>query len=214
MSRTGRKRGPYAPTLLRREQISAAVLDLVDELGPESVTVALVAERTGINDATVVYHFPSKDELLVAALERADDIDARASRVDDPDVHLDLEDFADSFHPPSLKDNRHRLYQMIRGVAADPESAAATYLVQRTARQIEIFTRLFEERRRSGLAHPELDAPHTARQVVAMWEGLGVLWSSDPELDVRGLLISGIRRLTGENWMDLHRALTAERSTF
>ena len=62
-----KKRGPYAPSLRRKAEIAEAVLEIVDELGPDAVTVALVAERVRSNDATVLYHFPTKDHLLAVS---------------------------------------------------------------------------------------------------------------------------------------------------
>ena len=83
------KRGPYARTLVRRRHIAAVVLQLVDEIGPESLTTNQVAERSKTPETTLLYHFPSRDDLLVAALELADEQGAAAGHVDDPELRLD-----------------------------------------------------------------------------------------------------------------------------
>ena len=68
-----RRRGTYQRSRERREQITLAVLEIVDELGHDGVTTALVATRSDTPEATVLYHFPTKEHLLVGALERTDD---------------------------------------------------------------------------------------------------------------------------------------------
>jgi AcrR family transcriptional regulator len=193
------KRGPYTRTHRRREEIATAVLDLVDELGHGGVTTALVAQRSATAEATVLYHFPSRDHLLVAALERADqlDIDARG-RPDE--ISLDLDALrslgADSVqrHAP-----RRQLLEMLKGQAATPGHPAADYVRERNERALEIWTHLVADRQRHGLAHPGLDARQAALQILALWDGLTAFRLHDESVDVGGLLVDGIRRLTGEN---------------
>ncbi|NTW42822.1 MAG: TetR family transcriptional regulator, partial [Cellulomonadaceae bacterium] len=94
-----KERGPYARTALRREQIARASLEIVVELGHENLTTAEVARRAGSSEATALYHFPSKDHLLVAALEHQDQLD-QTELADHPlrgieelDGALDLDSF-------------------------------------------------------------------------------------------------------------------------
>jgi len=55
-----------APT---RERILAATVELVAEVGWGGVTTRLVAERAGVNNAAVNYHFTTKADLLREAAE-------------------------------------------------------------------------------------------------------------------------------------------------
>jgi AcrR family transcriptional regulator len=196
------KRGRYARSHQRREQIAQAVLDLVDEFGHEGVTTALVATRSGISEPTVLYHFASKDHLLVAALERADDIDAGQAGADIGSLTLDL-DVLRAFANSELRDRERRvlLFVMLGGLAATPGHPAAGYLARRQQRAIGIFATLIAERQRTGLAHPGLDPQEVARQVVALRHGLVQQWAQNPGIDVGATLAAGVRRLTGENWM-------------
>jgi AcrR family transcriptional regulator len=197
------KRGPYARSQQRREQIAAAVLELVDELGHEGVTTAGVAARSGITEATVLYHCPSKDHLLVAAAERADDLSAAGSHLDEDGVRLDLDALRRQSGESLLRDqNRLRLFQLLKSQAANPEHPAAGYIAQRNQRTLEIYTRLIARRQADGIAHPGLDPAQVALQVLALWEGLTALWLLDPTVHIGDLLVDGVRRLTGEPWMD------------
>jgi AcrR family transcriptional regulator len=197
-----RKRGTYQRGRERREQIALAVLELVDELGHDGVTTAQVAARCGLAEASVLYHYPTKDHLLVAALERMDDFDAELAGLDDEEQVLDLAALEAVAAPTApTADNRLRLFVMLKGQTATPGHPAAEYFVRRVARQVAVFGRLIADRQRAGLAHPGLDPQAVARQVVALWEGLTFLWLADPSFAIGHSLVDGVRRLTGENWM-------------
>ncbi|MFU8946189.1 TetR/AcrR family transcriptional regulator [Mycetocola zhadangensis] len=201
------KRGPYAPSKKRREAVVAAVLELVDEVGHEGVTTALVSERSGVPETTVLYHFPSKDHLLVAALARSEDLRAEAVGAYGPDAFLDAEALG-KLAPETFDDRRSRLYLMLKGQAATPDHPAAEYFVARASRQIEIFSQLLTHSQQNGLAQPGLDAVNTARQIIAVWDGLTQMWVSDPSFEIGPLLKDAIRRLTGQDLMEVQALLS------
>jgi AcrR family transcriptional regulator len=204
------KRGPYARTQQRRDEIARAVLQLIEELGHESVTIAMVAERSETSEATVLYHFPSRDHLLVAALERSDQLSSAAANAEDEDAVLSLERFRDTALPASQSDHVIRLLLTLKGQAVTPDHPAAEYFTRRNAHQIEIFTRLIARRQRDGFAHPGLDSRRTAIEVIAIWDGLTALWLTDPTFDVADMLIDAYRRLAGENIVELRKLLNSD----
>ena len=193
------KRGQYARSKERRDRITQSVLGIVDELGYERVTTSLVAERSHINEATVLYHFPTKDHLLVAACEYADELMAEATGAATGDPVFDLQDFV---RAPQDSEARHRLLVMLRGQSATMNHPARDYFRRRTLRTIAIFTTVISHRQEAGLAHPGIDAADAARQFIALWDGLGGMSLLDLDLDVESALLDGFRRLTGANWME------------
>ncbi len=216
MTKTRTKRGPYARSLKRRQSIAEAVLEIVDELGYEGVTTALVAERSGSNEATVLYHFPTKDHLLLAALARLDDIAAEESGFGaDADVEnreIDpgaLDKLLHSVDFPLIINAgpRDRLAAFVRGLAMTPGHPAAAYFAERDARAVSIFTRILEARQRAGLVHPALDPADVATQFIALWQGLAELSGVDSNLDSNRLLDRGFRMLTGEDIMEAQRRM-------
>ena len=54
----------------RREQILAVATGLFAQQGFQGTTTKLVAERSGVTEALIFRHFPSKDELYWAVIER------------------------------------------------------------------------------------------------------------------------------------------------
>ena len=57
-------------TTIRRDQIAEAALLLFAESGLREVSVAAVARRVGIAPSALYRHYPGKDEILDAVLER------------------------------------------------------------------------------------------------------------------------------------------------
>ncbi|MEZ0112390.1 AcrR family transcriptional regulator [Catenulispora sp. EB89] len=198
-STTGKPRGPYARTARRREVIARAVLDIVLEKGHAAVTTAEVAERSDTREATVLYHYPTKDHLLVAALQYAEDEDVDAFPESEA---FDLETLRAFVQTAPRRVSLMRLYTALAGDATVPGHPAQTYFTAHYERVLTWFARLIELRQAAGLAHPGLDPRDTARQIVAVWDGLQAQWLVASEFDLGESLMSAFRRLTAENWME------------
>jgi AcrR family transcriptional regulator len=198
-----RKRGPYQRSRERRERIAVAVLELVDELGHEGVTTSLVATRSGSSEPTVLYHFPTKEHLLVAALDRSDDLELGLATAEDGELTLDLDALRTVANATlSAHLRRLRLFVMLRGQAATPNHPAAEYFARRTERALTVWTEMISKRQRDGLAHPGLEPGDAARQILALWDGLVLAHLSAPGFDCGRALVDGVRRLTGQNWIE------------
>ncbi|MEU5755051.1 TetR family transcriptional regulator [Streptomyces sp. NPDC047829] len=198
-----RKRGPYQRSRARRDRIALAVLELIDELGHAGVTTSLVASRSGSSEPTVLYHFPTREHLLVAALERSDDLELGLATASDEEVTLDLDALRTVANAAlSAHVHRLRLFVMLRGQAATPNHPAAEYFARRTERALTIWQNMIARRQRDGLAHPGLEPSDAARQVLALWDGLVLAHLGTPGFDCGQALVDGVRRLTGQNWIE------------
>lgn len=202
------KRKPNARSLEKRERIARAVIELVDELGHENVTTARVADRSGVAEATVLYHFATKDHLLVAGQTFLDDEQIASLGLAGGAVTEQTEFRSEEFAQfDAVDDNRARLYLTIKGMSSVPGHPAHEYYADRIQRQVAMFTTLVRGRIAAGVAHPDIDPESAARQIMALWEGLGQMWMCDRTFSVGELLSSGIRRITGENVTELRDAL-------
>jgi TetR/AcrR family transcriptional repressor of bet genes len=57
----------------RKQQLIEATMDCIDKLGMSQTTLAKIAERAGISQGNVVFHFHSKEELLDQTLQHLTD---------------------------------------------------------------------------------------------------------------------------------------------
>jgi len=177
-SAPGRRRLPPAE---RREEILRAATELIAASGFKGVPLEAFAAACGMTKAGMLHHFPSKEALLTAVLERRDE--------------LDLTSVADSLQPaPDAAASRAlmtafvernqrqpslvRLYTILSAEALDPEHPAHGYFV----------TRLREGRamlERYLLAwHPRPDL--AAVELLSFLDGLQLNWLRDPGIGLLG----------------------------
>lgn len=62
------------PTEQRRRQIADAAIRIIGERGLRNFTAAQIAREVGIADGTIFRHFKDKDEIVMAAIERLEEV--------------------------------------------------------------------------------------------------------------------------------------------
>lgn len=73
-----------------RTALIEAALEIIDEMGPQGLTIRKVAQRAGVSHAAPYRHFPDKDDLILAVVERGFELldeemqRARKAAGDDP----------------------------------------------------------------------------------------------------------------------------------
>jgi AcrR family transcriptional regulator len=198
------KRGLYRKSRDRREWIARAVLGIVDAAGPEAVTVAGVAEAAGMPEPSLLYHYPTKDDLLLAALGLADDEVAEATGAESANIALDLDVMRDQGLGPQWQSrNRQRLDAAMRAAATDPDHPAHGFIAERNRRALRAWSQIVANRQRAGLADPSLDPEAVAWQLIAVLEGFSTFAIAEPSgwgergLRLGDLLADAVLRLTG-----------------
>ncbi|MFZ3572233.1 TetR/AcrR family transcriptional regulator [Streptomyces sp. BH097] len=174
-----RRRGPYARTRERRETIAKATLALVVECGHRSVTTLGVAKRAGISEAGLLYHFPSKETLLVAAL----------ALFDEQEMSLLAPGESVAAAPALAVDGVRRtnivhLYASLLGEAGNPEHPAHDYFKQRWRLSRAQLARDISLLQENGEVGPAVDPKRAAALIIAAWDGLQNHWLVDPSFDI------------------------------
>jgi AcrR family transcriptional regulator len=170
------------------------VLDLVEERGHRAVTSCEVARRAGMREATVLYHFPSKEHLLVAALQEHE------NRVNERNAGRSPYELVGQSAKAGVE--RHhtvRLFVAMAGEASDPEHPAHDYFLRHYEAITAYFTNEIELRQARGLADASLDPREVARQITAMWDGLQSQWLVSPSFDISDALERAMRVLTRQD---------------
>jgi AcrR family transcriptional regulator len=161
----------------RRDQIAHAVLGIATERGLEAVSVAAVAARVGVSPPALYRHYPSKDAMLDATLERmAAGILANLEQVraagDDP-----LTSVTRLFerHVAFVRENR--------GIPLLIFSHDILHHRGRRRRLLSVMTTyrrgikdLFRAAQRDGLVHPELDPATLSLMFFGLFQAPAILW--------------------------------------
>jgi AcrR family transcriptional regulator len=163
----------------RQEEILAAATALLATSGFNAVSLDAFANAAGISKAGLLHHFPSKDALLAAVLERRDELDAAAvldagrRRYGDP--RQARQAFAAlverNLHQPAIM----RLYTVLSAEALDPAHPAHEFFQRRLGwARSYLAELLLPWHPRPALA---------AVEVLAFLDGLQLMWLRDPSID-------------------------------
>ncbi len=203
------RRGPYAKTRGREEAVGRAAYELVRESGHRALTMTEVARRTELSEAQLLYLFPTRDHLLVAALVHADTRsrqisgDRTADPVGEPDVLLARTINAELADPELL-----RLFVSMAAEAGDPEHPAHRWMSERRDRIVVSYTTFLRRLQDQAWAHPDVDPERFARQFMALWDGLQAHWLIAQDFDLGAEVAAGLRALARREAMLARQAIT------
>jgi len=208
MASPRKPRGPYAKTAQRLADITDAALALVIERGHATITTADVAERAGLTEATVLYHFPTKDHIFVSVLglkESRDVSDLPGEMLDgDPGPAIGKQAEINVSHANTL-----RLFVAMAAEACNPQHPAHGWFLQHRSGAREAFSAVLRQQQAVGRAHPDIEPDRFARQMVAIWDGLQSQWLIDPSFDLAEEVTAAFDTLTRVDTMAARRAMEA-----
>ena len=160
----------------RPEQILDAALELFADSGYRGTSVAAVAERVGITDAGVLYHFKTKEELLLGVLAHFDR-NVERGLADSGVRGIDL-----------LRVVRHwgagmedapgisSLLILLSGEHLTGDSAARRFIQARYRALLDRFTAAFVAAAAAGELRADLDPVHEASALIAHLDGIRLQW--------------------------------------
>lgn len=173
-----RKRTRHEPDI-RREMILKEAANVIGERGYNGFTIQELAQRCKLTNGGLLYHFGSKEQLLVSLLQDRDRRDKEAVRamvgllppskaraaVPMETVHKLLRAIVER---NSTQPEFVRLFTMLQSEALNLLHPASTYFRERDAATLKSFTQMVAPH----VAHPS----STARQIRALMCGLEEQW--------------------------------------
>ena len=210
MTTSPAKRGPYAKSAEKRAAIAKAAYEVVMEMGHVQLTTAAVAARAGMLERTMLYHFPTRDHLLVAAIEYFEGfIDGDGQEGERPLAPpSEFRDLIDQLAQRSPgEDKRLRLQVALASAAQDPTHPAHEFFQRHYERVMAEMIDLMKARQAAGLAHPDRDPVRMARQFVAVWDGLQQSWLIRRDFDLTEEITEAFREISGQNALEARAAV-------
>ncbi|GAA1963724.1 TetR/AcrR family transcriptional regulator [Microbacterium deminutum] len=175
-------RRQYAKTAQRRADIIEAATTVFSSRGYHGGSLRDIARELDLSLTSLVHHFPTKSELLVAVLEHAD---SQATWF--PEYAEDhglqaatLKLWGQNYDHPELL----RLLAIVAAEASAPEHPAHTWFVHRYQRTVEGFAEAIRNDQSRGRISSSTDPTSAARLVAATWDGLQLQWLLDPSRDL------------------------------
>lgn len=172
---TTRKGGKTRTLILR------TALAQFGEQGYRGASLREIAARSGISHPGLLYHFPTKEALLLAVLEHRDRVD-RAEHASANDSGIDV--LRRLVRSATVNQGRPGIVELFVVVSAESTAAdhpAHQYFTERYARIRDEVATAFTEIDAAGELAPGVDPRVAAQQLIALMDGLQVQWLLDPD---------------------------------
>lgn len=190
-----RTRGPYRTGIRRREQLIGIAMDVFGEHGFAGGSLRTIAEQAGVNHATLIQHFGSKEGLLTAVLEEWDrrTVENSLTDVSGLDYFRRLPEVM-----AAHQDNRGllELFTTIAAEASNPAHPGHAFITQRYTANLGTLSAHLQEAVDAGDVAPLSPAQIEieVRLLTAMMDGIGLQWLLNPETDIRVCVSAYVER--------------------
>lgn len=181
--------GGYLKGRIRREDIISAAAAAYGELGYHGSSLRAIAKRVGISHAGLLYHFPTKEALLAAVLERRDAEDSEREQLTVPpglDVLRHFVALAEhNVRHPGIVD----LYSRLAAEAVATDHPAHEYFVRHYRAARDGVHESFAVLAARGELRAGVEPGMAALTFIALMDGLQVQWLTTPrDVDLVGSL--------------------------
>lgn len=174
-------RGSYAKTPARRQEILEAAFEVFASRGYTNGSLRDIAERVGISQAGVLFHFGSKTELLREVLDMRDHrsraLFARTTEPGIPQLRAFLDLVRHNLSEPGIVE----LYSILSAEASVGDHPAHAYFRGRYDWILIQAQESFLVMREHGTLRSGVEPGHAARTLVAIVDGLQLQWLYDRE---------------------------------
>ena len=179
-----RERGPYQSGLARREAILDAAVDLLAEVGYHGMSLRDVARHVGISHPGVIYHFPSKEALLMSVVQR---YETQVGFDLDNLEKLDALPVLDTLLEVTSRLNENPMIievECMMMVEASSEiHPAHDHYMRRSERLLSVLKRVWSRLQQDGKVAATEDPTHLAEIHAAVYNGIMIHWLYDRECD-------------------------------
>lgn len=185
----------YAKGRATRAQILDSAVDLFGEVGYRGASLREIASRCGISHPGLLHHFPTKEALLLAVLERRDEtfgaLTHAGGATGAEELARIVEVVADNAtHPRTVE-----LFATLSTEATAPDHPAHQFFQDRYARVLAALIDAYTSARAEGALRDGVDPASAARQLVALMDGLQIQWLYDPHsVDMAALVAAHLDR--------------------
>jgi AcrR family transcriptional regulator len=181
--------GGRLPGAERKAQIVAATLRLVAEHGLAGASMSRIAEAVGISNAALYRHFPSREDILIAAHDAlVERVFAWLNYSKAPDVTDRLREMGRTHAELFSKDIEGFNAPMFQFISWIPKDRVHEHVVDRRGEMLRWYADLVEEGKAQGSIRPDIDTDLIVAELFAWiwWEDLSYLEGLDTEVTLKG----------------------------
>ncbi|GCD96524.1 TetR/AcrR family transcriptional regulator [Embleya hyalina] len=178
----GRTKAPTAKGEERRREIVAAASELFARAGFRGTGMAEVAQRVGITEPGLLYHFGSKEGLLRAVVEHRD-LRSQAFARDIAAVGglQALREMPAFAHRNREQPGLAKLFAVLLAENLDPGDPEHDFFVRRYREMRAVVAGMIREGQRGGEMRADVSPELKAIEILAALDGIASQWLLDPE---------------------------------
>jgi AcrR family transcriptional regulator len=171
-----------------REAVLNAAMELIAAQGYEATSMSQVAATAGISPSGLAHHFPTREDLLAAVLERRDELDNCPLEIttDNP------WDFFDHMVVLARRNAENRrlvlLYVSLTGEATNPDHPGHPWMVGHFDHVLGNLRDALTRGVRNGRLRADTPVELVCRGFVGLMDGIQLQWLLDAEVDMAELL--------------------------
>ena len=179
----------------RQARVLAAALEVYAE-GGHGAPIAAVAKRAGLTLPGLLHYYPTKDDLLLALLESHDAESDALMAPESTDWRQALRQLGAINRQNLAKPEVVRLFSILNAESLTRDHPAADWFRRRTDRARGNFGAILRAGIAAGGIRPGTDPDRLALEIIAVWDGLQVLWLRGPaEVDIGAIFEDYLDRL-------------------
>jgi AcrR family transcriptional regulator len=182
-------RGPYRKGIQRREQILDAALEVFSQHGDRGSSLQEIADRVGLSLPGLLHYFGSREELLLAVVERRDVLDTESRTVkEETEVRSPGEAVVRTVRHNMEQPGLVKLFVALSAAATEPAHYAHGFFSDRYHDLALTIQKGLESGRENGEIRADASAEHMARLFLAISDGLQIQWLMDPSIDMAAIV--------------------------
>ncbi len=179
----------YAKGRAKRREIMDEAMALFGEVGYRGASLREIAARCGISHPGLLHHFPTKESLLLAVLAHRDEVDGESLSMDGTTGTDKLRRLVDLVFLNATRRGIVELFAVLSAEATSPDHPAHAFFVERYRNAVQAAELTYAQVRDEGRLRPGIDPGASARQLIALMDGLQVQWLLDGrETDMAGVV--------------------------
>lgn len=190
------RRGPYARTAERRREIIDAAFHAFARRGFRGSSLQEIGDAVGMSKPGLLHHFASKEELLLAVLEKREEMNQAPAGAQGLEmlVHLRKTARVDQVTQGALA-----LFVIVSAEGTNPSHPAHEFVVSRYEAVVTRIAAALEEAQVRGELKESLDTVEAARLFVSVMDGLQIQMLLNPGVDRLAALDTFIEQFLMQN---------------
>jgi AcrR family transcriptional regulator len=169
---------------LQREAIVDAAIQVFASRGFRGGALALVADRVGLTAPAVLYHFGTKENLLLAVLKERDRRAVELGQTAPAEGLASLRGLVRFAEQSQTEPGLTALHTVLQAESFEPGSPAHRYFRVRSRNLRRFVEQTIRDAQQTGEARADIDPVATGDQFVAFLEGAAMVWLIDPAVSL------------------------------